>query len=108
MPYIKKERRKKFDPYLECTAHHIESEGELNYCLTRLALIYLRKRDGLSYAFLNTIIGAFESAKLEFYRRWVVPYEDKKINENGDVTWEKADRSEEVQTDYKIEEVQKI
>jgi len=31
------------------------------------------------------VIGALEACKLEFYRRAVVPYEDKKIKENGDV-----------------------
>jgi len=30
-------------------------------------------------------MGALEGAKLEFYRRVVVPYEEKKMKENGDV-----------------------
>jgi hypothetical protein len=40
---------------------------------------------GLSYQTINDIVGALEGAKLEFYRRVAVPYEDKKIIENGDV-----------------------
>lgn len=34
---------------------------------------------------VNSGIGALEAAKLEFYRRVVAPYEDKKIFDNGDV-----------------------
>lgn len=30
-------------------------------------------------------MGAVEGAKTEFYRRIAVPYEEKKIRENGDV-----------------------
>jgi len=40
---------------------------------------------GPSYQTINDIIGALEGAKMEFYRRVVVPYEDKKIKDNGDV-----------------------
>ena len=38
-----------------------------------------------NYQAINDIIGALESAKLEFYRRPVAIYEDKKIIENGDI-----------------------
>lgn len=40
---------------------------------------------GRSYTVFNSIIGVFESAKLEFYRRRVASYEDEKIQENGAV-----------------------
>jgi len=58
--------------------------GELNYALTRQVTDYL---DGkiVTYELLNSVVGALESCKLEFYRRVVVPYEEKKIVENGDV-----------------------
>ena len=39
----------------------------------------------LTYQTMNDIIGALEGAKLEFYRRVVVPYENDKIEQNGDV-----------------------
>jgi hypothetical protein len=39
----------------------------------------------LSYRILNNAVGAAESAKTEFQRRIVGPYEDSKIAENGDV-----------------------
>lgn len=36
------------------------------------------------------MVGALESAKLELYRRKVSPYEDQKIEANGDV-WVEID-----------------
>jgi hypothetical protein len=39
----------------------------------------------LSYRTINDVLGALEGAKLEFYRRVAAPYEDQKIQENGDV-----------------------
>jgi hypothetical protein len=61
-----------------------ESGGELNYLITTLIQEYIL-REGLSYATLNEVIGVLECAKLELYRRVVTPYEDSKIQENGDV-----------------------
>lgn len=58
--------------------------GELNYAITKLLDSYLI-HEGLNYKNINDCLGACEGAKLEFYRRVAVPYEDKKIAENGDV-----------------------
>jgi len=79
MPYIKKERRLDFIDLMEP-----ETTGELNYCFSTLCIDYLVLK-GKSYSTLNDIIGALECAKLEITRRLIVPYEDKKIEENGDV-----------------------
>lgn len=57
--------------------------GELNYAFTRLIVGYL-ERKGMNYTQLNDVLGALEGAKLEFYRRLVVPYEDGKLASNGD------------------------
>lgn len=46
----------------------------------------------LSYADINEAIGALECAKLELYRRIAVPYENRKLAENGDV-YRSADAS---------------
>ena len=84
MPYIKQARR----DALRKNGHDMEGAGELNYLLTRLALLYIEQRGGvecLSYQMINDIIGAFEGAKMEFYRRIAVPYEQSKIRTNGDV-----------------------
>lgn len=78
MPYIKEDRKEELKYYSPSTP------GELNYLLTKIIKNYLNTK-GLSYTAVNDILGALEGAKLEFYRRVVVPYEDKKIKENGDV-----------------------
>jgi len=79
MPYIKQDDRDALE-----TGAPIETVGELNYTLTMVLKTYMLEH-GLSYAVINDIIGALEGAKLEFYRRVVVPYENAKMAENGDV-----------------------
>lgn len=79
MPYILKEDR----PLLDAGSTPL-TPGELNYLLTMTCIKYLESR-GESYQTYNNIIGALECAKLEMYRRSIAPYEDKKIQENGDV-----------------------
>ncbi len=59
--------------------------GELNYQFTETILGYLNYKGGVSYGNLNEVIGVLECCKLELYRRLAVPYEEKKIIENGDV-----------------------
>lgn len=58
--------------------------GELNFALTKLVITYVEGK-GLSYQAINDVLGALEGAKLEFYRRVAVPYENEKIRANGDV-----------------------
>lgn len=81
MPYIDAIRRVQLALKLE--SYPINS-GELNYCLTELCRLYLDSKVQ-NYNTINDIVGALEGAKLEFYRRIAVPYEEKKINQNGDV-----------------------
>lgn len=79
MPYLDEDRR------IELLEHlYPETAGDLNYLITTMALRAWNKSKR-NYEALNAIIGALESAKLEMYRRLVVPYEDKKIKLNGDV-----------------------
>jgi len=63
----------------------IDSIGELNYLITCVIKIFVSKQEKVSYALYNSIIGAIESVKLEYYRRIVALYEEKKKEENGDV-----------------------
>ncbi|MEK6264072.1 MAG: hypothetical protein N2B06_04790 [Clostridium sp.] len=86
MPYIKQERREYFNEFNN--DFNTLNEGELNYELTRLILKF-EELNGTSYRSYNSIMGALEGCKLEFYRRRVQVYEDKKIEENGDVYIEK-------------------
>ena len=87
MPYILKENRKKYNALLEDLIGILKKQpldqvdGEINYIITRI----LKEVYPLRYFNLNRAMGVLESCKLEFYRRVVGPYEDKKIEENGDV-----------------------
>jgi hypothetical protein len=81
MPYIQQQDRLKFDSY---PVPGSISPGELNYVITRICQNYIADH-GLNYQTLNDIVGALECCKLEFYRRRVSSYEDKKIADNGDV-----------------------
>lgn len=84
MPYIPQREREEIDFKTNLLTPVIETEGQLNYAMTRLAIAFAR-RNGNNYAAYSKSLAAFEAAKLEFYRRHVAPYEDKKIAENGDV-----------------------
>lgn len=59
--------------------------GDLTYVLYKECVRYLKNSSG-RYADRAEIIAALECAKLEFYRKHIAPYEDKKIALNGDVT----------------------
>lgn len=61
-----------------------KTAGELNFAITCLMMRYL-DRKGLSYTNAAETIAATTEAAAEFRRRVLVPYEDKKIAENGDV-----------------------
>jgi len=81
MPYINQIRRQDADLVIDCIA---QSSGELNYLFTCVLQKYLDEHK-ISYRTINDVIGALEGAKLEFYRRVAIPYEQEKIKENGDV-----------------------
>lgn len=79
MPYIKQEDRLAVPDMIP------ETPGELNYLFTKLILEYIDERGGMSYTVVNEVVGVLECAKLELYRRLAAPYEDEKIELNGDV-----------------------
>jgi len=89
MPYIKKERR----PYLETNTLELASllknmgngvpeNGDVVYVL------YLLVKELYGYGNFDTksdALKVLESAKIEYYRRNMGDYENKKIIENGDI-----------------------
>lgn len=92
MPYIKADLRGWFAADLERMLDRILTEesdtarsGILNYIISSLLWRYMEESGGTTYDRLNTLVGVLECAKLELYRRIAAPYEDKKIEENGDV-----------------------
>ena len=86
MPYIKQYVRPDIDAALQSFIKFFEDfsnwpSGNLNYVITKLLLETKPK----SYEEYNALIGVLECVKLEFYRRQIAVYEDKKKEENGDV-----------------------
>lgn len=81
MPYIDPSRRNEFIDVVNATP---ETPGELCYLVYRLMLNFVQFNKQ-NYQAISEAIGALEGAKLEFYRRIVAPYEDKKRAQNGDV-----------------------
>lgn len=84
MPYIVPNRREAFEEWLVRGPGLLKSSsGDLNYIITRLCQQWLGGAE--SYEDYKDVIGILETVKLEFYRRALAPYEDAKIQENGDV-----------------------
>ncbi|MDE1873770.1 MAG: hypothetical protein KGI04_01470 [Candidatus Micrarchaeota archaeon] len=87
MPYIKKDQRQGIDALLEPLLEHIKGQevedidGQINYIVSRL----LKEVYPPRYFNYNRAMGVLESIKQEFYRRYVAPYEEGKIKENGDL-----------------------
>ncbi len=94
MPYITQNKREEIiekddvfgdgEIFHRIVMEHIDKPGELNYAITEMLINYLNRK-GVSYTNMNEVIGVLECAKLELYRRMTAPYEDTKIEENGDV-----------------------
>lgn len=91
MPYLKREDKEKVEELIEETNRsfrdiggELKTAGELNYTVTQLIRGYFIDNGG-RYQQINDVVGALDSAKAEFQRRIVGPYEDLKIKDNGDV-----------------------
>lgn len=93
MPYIKEDQRKMLDEKIDALAEEIVDlyknldvkptrDGLLNYSITRmLNKVFPNAR----YHDYNEVIGMLECCKLEYYRKYIGPYEDLKESENGKV-----------------------
>ena len=96
MPYVTQRVRDRLEPHIEEFFKGLHNEealfgkdlspcpGNLNYVITRILIEYLRVH-GMCYDTLCDIDGVLGDIAKEWYRRVVVPYEDKKIFENGDL-----------------------
>jgi len=83
MPYITPKAREVLEEPINHLAVHIATNGELNYCITRLVLSFLHGR--VNYLNLAGVVGTLHLISTELERRVINPYEDRKIAENGDV-----------------------
>ena len=87
MPYILQEDRPKFDNLINEIVKKLQErpieniDGDLNYIVTRI----IKESYPLRYFHINRAMGVLECIQHEFYRRVAAPYEDTKIQQNGDV-----------------------
>ena len=84
MPYIRQERRDIFDKELQNIGENLDQKGDLTYCFYKLCCLFLKGRR-VSYENLSSVMSCLDDAKQEWYRKKVADYEDKKIEENGDI-----------------------
>lgn len=92
MPYIKQSDRETYDKEINELVEKLTSYGEnqapvvgdVNYIISSI-IWNVFKKVGPSYTLGNNLVGVLECVKQEFYRRQLAPYEDKKIEENGDI-----------------------
>ena len=88
MPYIKPQDREIYEPMIDVLMNELRYaenwKGDLNFIVSTI-LNDLLTAYGTSYSMLNDMVGVLECAKLELYRRMAAPYEDEKIEDNGDV-----------------------
>jgi len=86
MPYITPERREEIEKQISSGDLDIADlyAGDINYLITSF-LDEVLTVQGTNYNTINRLVGVLECVKLELYRRVAAPYEDTKIEENGDV-----------------------
>ena len=83
MPYIKQEDRAIYDTIFE-ELHAISAKGDLEYCIFRLMLKYMRCHDH-NYTNLHDCTYAAMHCADEFRRRYLDKREDEARDINGDV-----------------------
>ena len=87
MPYITQEERPQYDKVIAELVTLLKEkppesvDGHLNYVVTRV----IKEVYPLRYYHINKAMGVLECIQQEFYRRVAAPYEDTKIEQNGDV-----------------------
>lgn len=90
MPYIPKVDRIQYELHIHAIVQLLTdggqtdfNVGELNYVISK---IIWELFDGKpSYKYGNALLGDLDAVSKEFYRRKLVPYEDLKIQDQGDL-----------------------
>lgn len=94
MPYISPLDRVKLDEEIDALIAKLASIGLnspkkvaefLNYSVTRLVLGTMTHTGGVKYSQVAMVTGVLQNVADEFYRRVAGPYENSRIEENGDV-----------------------
>lgn len=87
MPYINPGQRKEIDKRMVDilkSIHYHTAIGELNYMITQLCLTFINEH-GCRYETISKVKGVLADVSDEITRRLLNPYEDTKIEENGDL-----------------------
>jgi len=85
MPYIAQEDRQEFMDFVEAVVEiQPKTAGEIQFMIAVIIAEFMKNSD-YRYQNMNDVMGALNGANLEFYRRYVAPYEDECIAKNGDV-----------------------
>ena len=87
MPYIKQEDRDEYDEFLNAHIEDLEEHdypvGDVTYSVYKIVGRWFKNKP--KYQTIAEIRGMLAGVLSEFDRRLAFPYEDKKIEENGDV-----------------------
>lgn len=91
MPYIKQKQRDRYKDNVSAIVDRLRKNGkdgipnvgDVNYVVSKI--LYDIFDANQSYTLGNSLVGALECAKIEFYRRKLAPYEDGAIERNGDI-----------------------
>lgn len=82
MPYIRPNRRVQMDQVVKLMKNlNVKADGDLNYILFKLC----KEAVTPGYNNYKNFIGELNECSNEIRRRFLSPYEDAKIEENGDV-----------------------
>lgn len=82
MPYVKRSERERLNKIVEeMKRQTVRPNGEINYILFK----YFKDCSPTSYNDIKIYIAELTECGEEIRRRFLVPHEDKKIEENGDV-----------------------
>jgi len=86
MPYTKQEdRTSEMKKSIGSLSREIKNKGDLNYVICQLTGMLILKTGGMGYTNISNWIDGVHGAERELTRRLLNPYEDEKIEENGDV-----------------------
>ncbi len=89
MPYIARTDRARYQSAIEELARLVPQDrmtrpGHMNYIIS--LLINRVYGESMRYADHNEVVGLLNCVQQEFYRRFTAPYEDEKIDQEGDLT----------------------
>lgn len=89
MPYIARKDRDQYQQAISELAKLVPPDrmarsGHMNYIIS--LLIQRVYGESMRYADHNEVVGLLNCVQQEFYRRFTAPYEDEKIEQEGDLT----------------------